>query len=44
MVPSRRVPDVQMNSTAIDLIVDGLDGTADILKFGFNYMISGFNI
>ena len=26
---------VPMNSTAIGLIVDGLDGSADILKFGF---------
>ena len=35
---------VPMNSTAIGLIVDGLDGTADILKFGFHYSIAGFNI
>ena len=35
---------VPMNSTAIGLIVDGLDGTADILKFGFHYTIAGFNI
>ena len=35
---------VPMNSTAIGLIVDGLDGTADILKFGFSYTIAGFNI
>ena len=27
---------VPMNSTAIGLIVDGLDGSADILKFGFH--------
>ena len=33
-----------MNSTAIDLIVDGLDGSADILKFGFHYTIAGFDI
>lgn len=35
---------VPMNSTAIGLIVDGLDGTADILKFGFHYNIAGFDI
>ncbi len=35
---------VPMNSTAIGLIVDGLDGTADILKFGFHYNIAGFGI
>lgn len=35
---------VPMNSTAIGLIVDGLDGTKDILKFGFSYSIVGFNI
>lgn len=35
---------VPMNSTAIGLIVDGLDGTADILKFGFSYSIAGFQI
>ena len=35
---------VPMNSTAIGLIVDGLDGTADILKFGFHYQIAGFDI
>ena len=33
-----------MNSTAIGLIVDGLDGNADILKFGFHYAIAGFDI
>ena len=33
---------VPMNSTAIGLIVDGLDGTADCLKFGFHYSIAGF--
>ena len=32
---------VPMNSTALPLIVDGLDGEADILKFGFNYSIAG---
>lgn len=35
---------VPMNSTAIGLIVDGLDGNADILKFGFHYEIAGFNV
>ena len=35
---------VPMNSTAIGLIVDGLDGTADILKFGFHYCVAGFDI
>ena len=35
---------VPMNSTAIGLIVDGLDGSADILKFGFHYVIAGFDI
>ncbi len=35
---------VPMNSTAIGLIVDGLDGTADILKFGFHYTIAEFDI
>lgn len=35
---------VPMNSTAIGLIVDGLDGNADILKFGFHYTIAGFEI
>ena len=35
---------VPMNSTAIGLIVDGLDGTADCLKFGFHYSIAGFEI
>ena len=35
---------VPMNSTAIGLIVDGLDGPADILKFGFHYSVAGFNI
>lgn len=35
---------VPMNSTAIGLIVDGLDGSADILKFGFHYAIAGFDI
>ncbi len=35
---------VPMNSTAIGLIVDGLDGSADILKWGFHYNIAGFDI
>lgn len=35
---------VPMNSTAIGLIVDGIDGAADILKFGCNYTIAGFEI
>ena len=35
---------VPMNSTAIGLIVDGLDGDADMLKFGFHYSIAGFDI
>lgn len=35
---------VPMNSTAIALIVDGLDGPADILKWGFHYKIAGFDV
>ena len=35
---------VPMNSTAIGLIVDGLDGSADILKFGFHYQVAGFDV
>ena len=35
---------VPMNSTAIGLIVDGIDGNMNILKFGFNYSIAGFQI
>ena len=35
---------VPMNSTAIGLIVDGLDGGANILKFGFSYEIAGFSV
>lgn len=35
---------VPMNSTAIGLIVDGLDGSADILKWGFHYQIAGFEV
>lgn len=35
---------VPMNSTAIGLIVDGIDGSADILKWGFHYQIAGFEV
>ena len=35
---------VPMNSTAIGLIVDGLDGDANILKIGFHYTLAGFDI
>ena len=35
---------VPMNSTAIGLIVDGLDGPLDILKWGFHYQIAGFDV
>lgn len=35
---------VPMNSTAIGLIVDGLDGSANILKFGFSYSVEGFEV
>ena len=35
---------VPMNSTAIGLIVDGIDGSRDILKFGFHYSLAGFEI
>ncbi len=35
---------VPMNSTAIALIVDGLDGPADILKWGFSYSVAGFEV
>ncbi len=35
---------VPMNSTAIGLIVDGLDGSADLLKWGFHYTIAGFEV
>ena len=35
---------VPMNSTAIGLIVDGIDGGVDILKFGFHYSLAGFEI
>lgn len=35
---------VPMNSTAIGLIVDGLDGTADILKWGLHYQVAGYDV
>lgn len=35
---------VPMNSTAIGLIVDGIDGASDILKWGFHYRIAGFEV
>ena len=35
---------VPMNSTAIGLIVDGLDGPFDVLKWGFHYRIAGFDV
>ena len=35
---------VPMNSTAIGLIVDGLDGSKDILKWGFHYQVAGFDV
>lgn len=35
---------VPMNSTAIGLIVDGLDWSLDILKWGFHYQIAGFDV
>ena len=35
---------VPMNSTAIGLIVDGLDGDMNILQFGFHYEVAGFSI
>ena len=35
---------VPMNSTAIGLIVDGLDGPMDILKWGFHYQVAGFDV
>lgn len=35
---------VPMNSTAIGLIVDGLDRSSDILKWGFHYSIAGFDV
>lgn len=41
---SAYLTNVPMNSTAIGLIVDGIDGAADILKFGFHYQIAGFEV
>lgn len=41
---SAYLTNVPMNSTAIGLIVDGLDGNADILKWGFHYSIAGFEV
>lgn len=35
---------VPMNSTAIGLIVDGLDGSWDLLKWGFHYQVAGFDV
>lgn len=35
---------VPMNSTAIGLIVDGLDGPLDVLKWGFHYQLAGFDV
>lgn len=35
---------VPMNSTAIGLIVDGLDGSLDLLKWGFHYRIASFSV
>ena len=35
---------VPMNSTAIGLIVDGLDGSADILKWGLHYQVAGVRL
>lgn len=41
---SAYLTNVPMNSTAIGLIVDGMDGSADILKWGFHYAIAGFDV
>lgn len=41
---SAYLTNVPMNSTAIGLIVDGIDGPADILKWGFHYEIAGFEV
>ena len=35
---------VPMNSTAIGLIVDGLDGNVNILRWGFHYQVAGFDV
>lgn len=41
---SAYLTNVPMNSTAIGLIADGLDGSKDILKWGFHYQIAGFDV
>lgn len=41
---SAYLTNVPMNSTAIGLIVDGLDGSANILKWGFHYTVAGFDV
>lgn len=35
---------VPANATALSLVVDGVDGAADILKFGFHYTVAGYDI
>ena len=35
---------VPMNSTAIGLIVDGLEESADILKWGLHYQVAGYDV
>lgn len=35
---------VPMNSAAIGLIVDGLEGSADILKWGLHYQVAGYDV
>lgn len=35
---------VPMNSTALGLIVDGLDGELNLLRFGYLYEIAGFEV
>ena len=35
---------VPMNSTAIGLIVDGMDGTKDVLKWGLHYQVAGYDV
>ena len=35
---------IPMNSTAIGLVVDGLDGPLDLLKWGFHYKVAGFEV
>ncbi len=41
---SAYLTNVPMNSTALGLIVDGLDGNANILQFNFLYEIAGFKV